>query len=351
MNDLQLPQPLTGKKIYFVGIKGTGMAALAELFLNAGALVSGSDTDEVFYTDAILKQLGIKYREGFSSTNLEDDYDLVIHSSAYSRDSNPDLEESYKRNIPVMEYTKALGAWSRTAPSCGIAGVHGKTTTTGITGTILKEMGLPVSVLAGSAISNFDGKSTFTAGDKYFVAETCEYKRHFLSFSPDILLVTSIEPDHLDYFKDYDDIFSAFLSYADKLPDGGILIYCSDEKGAASLGKAVGEKNKRIKLIPYGISADGDFKVKNIKQLDGKTMFNLQGIESDFELRVPGLHNVLNSAAAAAVSACVASFINRKKISDDLKADGKKIASGVRNFKGSKRRSELLGEACGIVFM
>ncbi|MDX9801028.1 MAG: cyanophycin synthetase, partial [Spirochaetia bacterium] len=92
-------------------------------------------------------------------------------------------------------------------------------------------------------------------------------------------------------------------------------------------------------------------KIKNIKQLDGKTSFALQGIESDFELRVPGLHNVLNSAAAAAVSACVASFINRKKISDVLKADGKKIASGVRNFKGSKRRSELLGEACGIVFM
>ena len=351
MNSSRLPQPLTGKKIYFVGIKGTGMAALAELFHKAGAIVSGSDTEEIFYTDTILKQLGIKYREGFSASNLDDNYDLVIHSSAYSKDSNPDLSEALKRDIPVLEYTQALGAYSKTIPSCGIAGVHGKTTTTGITGTVLKELELPVSVLAGSAISNFDGKSTFTAGDKYFVAETCEYRRHFLSFSPDILAVTSIEPDHLDYFKDYDDIFSAFLSYAEKLSNGGTLIYCADEKGAASLGDAVRKKNSSIRLIPYGLSADGYFKVKNIKQLDGRTIFNLHGIEGGFELRVPGLHNVLNSAAAAAVSACIASHLKGKNISEVLISDGEKIASGVRNFKGSKRRSELLGKACGIVFM
>ncbi len=346
-----LPQPLIGRKIFFVGIKGTGMAALAELFHKMGAIITGSDTEEVFYTDSVLRQLGIKYREGFSASNLDEDYDLVIHSSAYNSETNPDLAEALRRNIPVLEYTQALGAYSRSTSSCGISGVHGKTTTTGITGTILKEMRLPVSVLAGSAISNFDGKSTFVSGTNYFVAETCEYKRHFLSFSPDILVVTSIEPDHLDYFRDYNDIFSAFSSYAEKVPPGGILIYCQDDPGAASLGKLMSERGNDIKLVPYGFRADGMFRIGSLKQLDGKTLFSLDGFNEEFEIKIPGKHNVLNSAAALAASAFIASRLSGKSLEDVVRAEGRVMADGIRSFRGSKRRSELLGTADGIVFM
>ena len=351
MHDFKLPHPLTGKKIYFIGIKGSGMCALAELFHKAGAIVSGSDTEEVFYTDSILKQLGIKYKEGFKESNLNENYDLVIHSSAYNRETNPDIIEAIKRNLLLLEYTQALGAYSKNIPSCAVAGVHGKTTTTGITGTLLKEMNLPVSVLAGSAISNFDGKSTFVSGTDYFIAETCEYKRHFLSFFPNIMIITSIEPDHLDYFKDYDDILSAFLSYAEKLPEDGTLIYCKDDVGANLIGKTIGKKRKEIKLIPYGLAADGLFKIENIKQCDGITKFHISGIKKELSLQIPGVHNVLNSAAAIAASALINSALTGNPIEEVLEKESEKIVLGLKNFKGGKRRCELLGTACGITFM
>lgn len=351
MHDFELPHPIAGKKIYFIGIKGTGMCALAELFYRAGAIVSGSDTEETFYTDSILKELGIKYKEGFNKSNLDDDYDLVIHSSAYNRETNPDIMEALRRNLAVMEYTEALGAYSKNIPSCAVSGVHGKTTTTGMTGTLLKEMNLPVSVLAGSAISNFGGKSTFVSGTDYFIAETCEYKRHFLSFCPDIIIVTSIEPDHLDYFKDYNDIFSAFLSYAEKLPEKGILIYCKDDAGANQLGDIIGKERKDIKLVPYGIKADGLFKIKNIKQRKGITKFHITGIKKELSLQIPGVHNVSNAVAAIAASAFINSALTGNPVEKVLEKESAEIASGLKNFKGSKRRSELLGTACGITFM
>ena len=327
------------------------MSALAELFLGMGAVVSGSDTEEVFYTDQILKELGIKYTEKFSASNITPDCSLVIHSSAYSKEANPDLMEAVRRKIPLLEYTQALGAYSSLTRSCGIAGVHGKTTTTGLTGTILREMGLRVSVLAGSAISNFDGKSTFSAGKEFFVAETCEYKRHFLSFSPEIIAVTGIEADHLDYFSGYEDIYSAFLEYAEKLPYGGTLVYCADDEGALRLSREVMRKRSDLVLLPYGERAEGFFRVTEISERPGITEFSLEGVDGMFELRVPGRHNVLNSAAAAAVSVCIASKIRHEGIGTMLEAEKKAVHDGIKNYRGSKRRSELLGEAAGIIFM
>lgn len=377
---------MLGKKVFFVGIKGTGMAALAELFQKYGAFVSGSDTHEVFYTDQVLKNLGIKYFESFSASNLdfspsevasiEDNlvknpisslassenkigsWDLVVYSSAYSRETAEDLAEAYRRGISVMEYTEALGAFSRTIPSCAIAGVHGKTTTTGITGSMLISMNLPVSVLAGSAVANFGDKSTYTPDGEsaFFVAETCEYKRHFLSFSPAIILVTSIELDHVDYFSDYDDIFSAFREFGEKLPNNGVLIYCADDKGAADLGRyfeANQADGKKLVLIPYGEKAEGAFGITSLRQEEGKVVFALRGLgqKKELEIPIPGKHSALNSAGAVAVSASIACALEGIPIEEVLIKYGTALASGAASFRGSKRRSELWGEAGGIVFM
>ena len=367
-----------GKKIYFIGIKGTGMAALAEMFKKLGASVSGSDTEEKFYTDEVLTSLAIPYNEGFRAENVPSDADLVIHSSAYSRESNPELIAAAGKGLVIKEYTEALGAFSADIKSCGIAGVHGKTTTTGLLGTVLKSMKLPVSVLAGSAVSNFDGKSTLIKGREYFAAETCEYKRHFLSFNPDLILLTGIEPDHLDYFKDYDDIFSAFYEYAVKLPQGGTLVYCADDSGASSLAAKLAEDRNDINLIPYGFTAEGDFKVTGIEQKAGKSSFHLAGFDTEFSVRIPGKHTVLNSAGAAAAALVIYSSIKGvtgsdklnkasdsavsseeynylkdtgKMISDAGKEFEEKLAEGLFAFSGSRRRSEILGEREGILFM
>ena len=366
-----------GKKIYFIGIKGTGMAALAEMFKKLGADVSGSDTSEKFYTDEVLKSLSIPYNEGFDSSNVPDFSDLVVNSSAYTMDNNPELAAAFEKGLVIMEYTEALGAFSADIRSCGIAGVHGKTTTTGILGTVLKTLDLPVSVLAGSAVSNFGGKSTFIKGREFFVAETCEYKRHFLSFHPDMILLTGIEPDHLDYFKDYNDIFSAFYEYALKLPEKGTLVYCADDAGASELALKLEKERPDLSFIPYGFKADSDYRIISFEQKKGRCCFSLSGYKKEFEVRIPGKHTVLNCAGSAAAAAVI--YEDIKKNTEKLnKSSGKeagsglqkksiacscfqsavddnnfieKMAEGFSSFSGSRRRSEILGERGGILFM
>ena len=194
-----LPQDLHGLKVHFVGIKGTGMAALVEIFYNKGAVITGSDVAERFYTDEVLERLNIKPLL-FSEENITNDINLVVYSSAYKLDKNPDLIAAVKKGIPCILYTQALGMYSQKAYSCGICGVHGKTSTTGLTGTILKELDLPSQVLAGSVINSFGNTCTYTSPlvnkslsdenvklsdsnkQSIFVAETCEYQRHFMSF-------------------------------------------------------------------------------------------------------------------------------------------------------------------------
>ena len=218
MQNLSLPEDLKGVHFHFVGIKGTGMAALVEIFFKNGAVITGSDVSEHFYTDEILEKLGITPLP-FSEKNITDSVQFVVYSSAYNLEKNPDLIAAQKKGVPCLLYTQALGAYSEKAYSCGICGVHGKTSTTGLAGTILKELDLPAQILAGSVINSFGNTCTFTsencAGSKkhYFVAETCEYQRHFMSFCPQKIVLTSVESDHQDYYPTYEDIRAAFVDY------------------------------------------------------------------------------------------------------------------------------------------
>ena len=338
---------IKGKKFFLVGIKGTGLSAFAELLLSAGAGVSGSDTAEKFYTDQVLTALGIPYKESFSKDNITDDIDCVIYSSAYNPAANPDLAEAERRGLPMLEYTAALGAFSIAYDAGGIAGVHGKTTTTAITGTLLKALGAPASVLAGSAVSNFGGRSTLVGGSQFFVAETCEYKRHFMSFHPKRIIVTSIEPDHLDFYPTYQDIFNAFVDYAGLLPKGGELIYCADDPGCLELRDKISIMRPDIVLTPYGKNATGAYKITSNAVSDGSNSFTVAGFDRTFTLHIPGRHIVLDATAALAMTVSIIKKWKGAVSSEDIE----KIASGFEAFHGSKRRSEIVGEAKGILFM
>src|SRR6056297_237417 len=341
-----LPPDLNTASIYFVGIKGTGMSALAELMLGHGAKVSGSDTEEQFYTDAILKNLGIQYAEGFRPENLPTEPDVVIYSAAYNPEAHPELLAARDRGIPLVEYTQALGELSRDLHATGIAGVHGKTTTTAMAGTIVKELALPVGVLVGSAVKAFQNRATYFGGDRYFIAETCEYRRHFLAFHPNQLVITTIDADHLDYYRDYDDIESAFIEYALKLPKGGRLIYCADDPGAAACVAKVGRLRSDLHLVAYGFKASGDFQIVNYRAIPGLHTFQLAGWPSEFHLKVPGVHSVVDGAAAAAAVHGILLDAKGKVTESDIDA----IAGALGTFSGSKRRSEILGEQAGVLF-
>jgi UDP-N-acetylmuramate--alanine ligase len=355
MDQAVLPEKLDGVSLYFVGIKGTGMAALAELFLHRGAGISGSDTADHFYTDEILRELGIPFYEGFSPANVPPEARLVIYSAAYRPDTHPELLRARELGLPLMTYTEALGGLSGLFPSAGVAGVHGKTTTTAMAGTLVREAKLSGAVLVGSAAANFGGRSTYSGGTDFFIAETCEYRRHFLSFDPRWIVLTSVEADHLDYFKDYDDILSAFVEFGRKLHSRGTLIYCADDSGARDAARRIRAERTDIRLKPYGETAEGPYRVSDVAARPGATTFRLEGFEREFEVRVPGRHTVLNAAAAVALV---------REIRDDLYPDAggavekprrdrdfeDALVRGLSEFRGSKRRSEILGEARGVLF-
>ncbi len=343
------PVALGGSRFHFVGAKGTGMAALAEIFVARGALLTGSDVPDVFYTDAILKALGVKVKESFSASNLPDGLSAVIYSDAYNPAMNPELQEAMKRGIPIFNYAQALGALSRLSDSSGISGVHGKTTTTAMVGTLLAATACPATTLAGSVVASFGDRCTKIDGSRYFVAETDEYRRHFLEFSPKRILLTSVESDHQDYYPTFDSILTAYKEYGLSLPKGGLLVYCSDDPGADSIYRFLQEKRPDLMFTPYGFQADGPWKITSCDFREGATEFRLQGFPVTFELRVPGRHLVLDAAGALALTSSILSdWTGTPKLeSKHLGA----LHEALRNFKGSKRRSEIVGEASGILVM
>ena len=347
-----------GNRMFFVGIKGTGMSALAELLQGLQIAITGSDKAEVFYTDKLLKALGIPYFESFAAEHIHPGFDLVVYSDAYSPETNPELAKALELGIPIMKYTDALGAYSAGFDSSGITGVHGKTTVTALSGTLLRGAELPAQVLVGSAVTGFGGGSILNMGNRFFVAETDEYRRHFLAFHPKRIVLTSVESDHQDYYPTYQSIQTAFLEYINKLPPGGELIYCADDPGAletALWGAANAQKQGRdIRLIPYGFQAEGKFRILSWDIIGERQVFTFQGFPyREFQLRIPGRHSVLNAGAALALTDSLlrtALEIPGSEIgwkSETITA----VQSALLDFQGSKRRSEIVGEAGGILFM
>ena len=334
-----------GASVYFVGIKGTGVCALAELMHNMGIHASGSDTPEVFYTDAILRELGIPWHESFDPAHIVEGLDAVIHSAAYNPESNAELAEAHRRAIPLLNYPEALGKYSEGFDSSGIAGVHGKTTTTAMCGCLARALGIPAQVLVGSAAANFGGRSTLSLGDKYFIAETCEYRGHFLLFRPRRVVLTAVESDHQDFFPDYESIRAAFVEYCRLIPPGGELIYCADDPGARDVASVIVKESRGVSLIPYGFTAEGDFRINAYRVEDDRAVFTINAFNEELCLRVPGRHQALNAAAAIALG----SVLMQGEPWNDQRQQAVKKA--LEEFRGSKRRSEVIGSAGGIVFM
>ncbi len=345
MTHFRLPENLEGFRIHMVGIKGTGMAALAELLTSRGTVLTGSDVPDEFYTDEILKSLGIAVLSPFKASNVSPKVQLVIYSSAYKADVNPELIEAAKRGIPLLLYSEALGEFSSHSYSCGIAGVHGKTTTTALAGTIIKGLDLDASALAGSVINSFGNHCTMINGSKYFIAETCEYQRHFMSFHPKKILLTSIESDHQDYYPTYESILSAFMQYIDLLPQFGELIYCADDPGACEAAKMIFSSRPDLIFTAYGQKAVSDYRlsVKGIK--NERLVFTLRGVPGEFKMRVPGLHNARNAAGAIALAVSLLREEGRAVTFTDFG----KMREALETFTGSRRRSEIIGEESGVL--
>ncbi|MDA8443241.1 MAG: Mur ligase family protein, partial [Peptococcaceae bacterium] len=275
------------ERIHFVGVKGSGMSALAQISARMEkAAITGSDVNESFFTDKLLAKAGIAVLP-FSAANINN-VDLVVASAAYTQD-HPEIARAMEIGIPVLSYPEYLGRLMAKRRGISITGTHGKTTTTALVGSILLDAGLDPTIVVGSDVPTMGGNAYAGSGE-FFLAESCEYRRHFLNYSPEFLVILNMELDHPDYFKDLADVIDAFQELAAKVPQQGKIIIWGDDANWAQI-------KSNAPIITYGFAAHNDYQAAAVSFAKGSATFELfykgkyLGI---FELGVSGRHNILN---------------------------------------------------------
>jgi UDP-N-acetylmuramate--alanine ligase len=310
------------KHVHFVGIGGIGMSGIAEVLLNLGYKVTGSDARMTAITER-LEQLGATVYPRHAASNVDGAH-VVVMSSAVRLD-NPEIEEAQRRKIPVISRAEMLAELERLKYSISVAGTHGKTTTTSMIATILDRAGYDPTVVVGGLLNTIGSNARLGKGE-YIVLEADESDRSFLLLSPTIAVVTNIEADHLDQYRDLDDIKAAFLSFINKVPFYGAAILCLDEPVVQSLIPAV-----KRRIITYGTAAQADVSITeiNTENLHSSFVVKFDGnSRQQIKLNVPGVHNVLNATGAFAATR-------------DMGIEPAVIAAALESFQGVDRRFQV----------
>ncbi len=320
------------KKIHFIGIGGIGMSGIAEILLDQGFKVSGSDRALSEVTQR-LESLGAKIFESHEAKNIYDDVDTVVYSSAVSPD-NPEIQEAKKRKLPIVRRAEMLAEVMRLKYGIGVAGTHGKTTTTSMISLVLMEGNLDPTVIVGGKLSGLGGTNARLGKGDYIVVEADEFDRSFLSLTPTIAIMTTLETDHLDTYRDLEDIKNAFVQFANKVPFYGFVVLCLDEPALQDIIPQISKK----KIYTYGFSPQADLQAVDIVHKEQETKFTVlkNGEEcGKITLQIPGKHNVQNSLAAILIGL-------------QLGIPFEKVKSGIEKFTGVYRRWEKKGEVNGI---
>ena len=313
------------RKIHFVGIGGIGMSGIAELLINQGFKVSGSDLALSDITKH-LTQIGAVISQGHNAETIKD-ADVVVKSSAV-KDDNPEIAFALSKKIPVIRRAEMLSEIMRMSYGIGIAGTHGKTSTTSMVGSVLSAAKLDPTVIVGGIVKNY-GSNNLLGSGKYIVVEADEFDRSFLTLSPIIAGITNIEADHLDCYTDLEGVKNAFVEYANKVPFFGSVIACLDDHGVQSIIPRI---NKEI--LTYGFSQQANVRATNVKfnnfETSYKALYNGEEL-GNIKLKALGDHNILNSLLAVATGL-------------ELDIPFKSIKRGLSEFNGVFRRFEYKGE-------
>jgi UDP-N-acetylmuramate--alanine ligase len=306
----------TSQHAHFIGIGGIGMSGIAEILLNLGMKVSGSDLRRGPVTDR-LAQLGATIYEGHEAGHVAG-ATVVVTSSAVSS-ANPEVVEAHARKIPVIQRAEMLAELMRLKYGIAIAGMHGKTTTTSMVASVLTAGGLDPTVVGTT---------------QYLVAEADESDRSFLKLSPILAVVTNLDREHMDCYHDMSDVESAFLDFMDRVPFYGAVTACIDNPLLKGILPLV-----RRRVFTYGVDAEADYRLEFLASIEGRfarfLIHTATGTLGPFELHVPGRHNVLNATAAVAIAR-------------QLEVPAEKIAEGLGHFRGVDRRFQLRGTARGV---
>ncbi|WP_010174242.1 UDP-N-acetylmuramate--L-alanine ligase [Bacillus coahuilensis] len=294
---------------HFVGIKGSGMSALAQILHDMKVEVQGSDVEKYFFTQKNLEESGITILP-FNADNIKEGL-TVIAGNAFS-DNHEEIERAKELGLPVIRYHKFLGEFMKKFTSVAVTGAHGKTSTTGLLAHVISG-DKPTSYLIG------DGTGKGTEDSQYFVFEACEYRRHFLSYHPDYAIMTNIDFDHPDYFADVEDVFSAFQEMALQVNKG--IIACGDDEHLQSI-------QTKVPVVFYGFGEENDFQARNITVDENGTTFDVfvrNTFYASFTISTYGKHNVLN--ALGVIALCHYENIDTAVVQERL-----------RTHKGVKRR-------------
>ncbi len=317
--------------VHFIGIGGISMSGIAEILINYGYKVTGSDMRNSSLINRLIKK-GANISIGHDSKNISNS-DLVIYTSAIPV-NNPELIEAKKKNIPLFDRASFLGhLMKQYKESIAIAGTHGKTTTTSMVATILQNTKHDATMLLGGELDLINGNVKIGSKD-LLLTEACEYKENFLKFFPTLAVILNIEEDHLDYFKNIDEIKNSFINFANIVPSNGMLIINNDDEVCKEI-----IQNCECKVSTFGINSKCNYYAENIVfDNDGYPSFNLiinNEATYNLKLNVVGIHNIYNSLAAIAVSHQAGSSMEN-------------IIKGIKKFRGTHRRFEIKGTVNGI---
>jgi len=318
--------------MHFIGIGGIGMSGIAEILINLGYEVSGSDLKSSEQTKR-LESMGATVYQGHFPSNIKD-YHVVVTSSAIDM-ANPEIIEARKRRIPIIHRSEMLAELVRLKHGIGIAGTHGKTTTSSMLASVLSDAGMNPTAIIGGKVFNFGSNARAGEGE-YIVFEADESDGSFLKLLPSIAIVTNIDADHLDHYKYFEGLKDAFLTYINNIPFYGYSVLCIDDNVVRELLPRVDRP-----FYTYGFSSDADFAARDVCMKEGMTCFtcDYRGKEvGQFSLAQLGNHNVSNALSVIAVAS-------------ELGLPYEQIRQGLANFRGVGRRLEKIGEKNGITVM
>jgi UDP-N-acetylmuramate--alanine ligase len=320
--------------VHFVGIGGIGMSGIAEVLINLGFHVSGSDLKPSAVTDR-LQRMGVEVSEGHRAENVGEPH-VVVRSTAV-RDDNPEILEANRRSIPVIPRAEMLAELMRLkAHTVAVAGSHGKTTTTSMVATVLGHAGLDPTIVVGGVVGAFGSNAHLGTSD-LMVVEADESDRSFLMLTPTIAVVTNIDREHMDYYHDMDDVRACFASFVNKVPFYGSSVLCLDDPNVQAIIPLLERRR-----LTYGLSAQADVSAHGIRydnNFGSKfTVWRGTNEVGELSLRVPGMHNVYNALAAIAVGF-------------ELEVEFEKIAEGLGSFTGAGRRFQPKGEVNGALIV
>ncbi|MEK7171694.1 MAG: UDP-N-acetylmuramate--L-alanine ligase [Patescibacteria group bacterium] len=316
----------TAKKIHIIGVGGIGVSALAGILLHQGKVLSGSDMEAGAITDK-LKKPGVKIFIGHKKGNVVFGTKLVIHSLAIPK-TNPELIEAKKRRIPILTYPEAVGELTKQFFTIAVCGTHGKSTITAMIAKILIENNFDPTVIVGTKLKELGGANFRTGKSKILILEACEYMDAFLNYNPRAIILSTLDPDHLDYFKNFEDYKKSFRRFSEKLPSDGYFFGNLDDEDVHEIFKDLQlKKMPAHNMFTYGLKYNhSDF------HLDGNKIMRRGAEEGKLDLKIPGEHNRSNALAAFAACRILCNITP------------KNILRSLNNYEGSFRRFEIKGK-------